>query len=270
VVLLDTVTRVPAMAADVFVTGSHGGVYAASLLARSSAIAGVFNDASGGLDDAGVAGLTLLDELGIPSVAVSHLSACIGDCASTLEGRISRVNAAAERLGCARGQSVRDAVAALEWAAPVDAAVPDYGDARAQIHTTGAGIEVWALDSAALVQESDAGRVIVTGSHGALLGGRPETALKWPAAAAVFNDAGGGPDGRGRSRLLALAERGIPAATVAASSARIGDGCSTFHDGVISSVNATARELGAHPGQTTVELVETVTNHRSAISRDRD
>jgi hypothetical protein len=266
VILLDTVTRAPAMAADVFVTGSHGGVYAASLLARSRAIAGVFNDASGGLDDAGVAGLALLDELGIPSVAVSHLSACIGDAASTLEGRVSRANAAAERLGCARGQRVSDAVAALELAAPVDAVPPDYGEARAHVHTTVTGIEVWALDSAALVHESDAGRVIVTGSHGALLGGRRETALKWPTLAAVFNDAGGGPDGRGRSRLLSLAERGIPAATVAAMSARIGDGRSTFHDGLISTVNALARELGARPGQTTLELVETLTQHRPATA----
>ena len=34
------------------------------------------------------------------------------------------------------------------------------------------------------------GAIVVTGSHGGLLGGKPETALKYDALAALFNDAG--------------------------------------------------------------------------------
>ncbi|MBV8777342.1 MAG: hypothetical protein JO258_09120 [Alphaproteobacteria bacterium] len=65
--------------------------------------------------------------------------------------------------------------------------------------------------------------IVVTGSHGGLLGGKPETALKYDVAGALYNDAGLGIDEAGVSRLPALDRRGIPAATVAASSARIGD-----------------------------------------------
>jgi hypothetical protein len=49
------------------------------------------------------------------------------------------------------------------------------------------------------------------------------------ARAALFNDAGGGP---GTARLGVLEARGVAAATVSAESARIGDGRSTFADGI--------------------------------------
>ncbi len=107
---------------------------------------------------------------------------------------------------------------------------------------------VWALDSASLVGPEHAGQIVLLGSHGGLLGGRPEAALKVDALAAVYNDAGIGIDEAGVSRLPALDARGIAAATVAAASARIGDGLSTYRDGVLSRVNATAAALGAAPG----------------------
>ena len=85
----------------------------------------------------------------------------------------------------------------------------------------------------------------MTGSHGGLLGGKPETALKYPALAALFNDAGIGIDEAGVTRLQALDARGIAAATVAAASARIGDARSTFEDGIVSRVNCCAAAIGA-------------------------
>ncbi len=78
------------------------------------------------------------------------------------------------------------------------------------------------------------------------MGGRPENALRVDALAALFNDAGIGAAGVGR--LPALDERGIAAAAVAADSARIGDGRSTYFDGVVSRVNRTAERAGARPG----------------------
>ncbi|MCQ0019334.1 hypothetical protein [Actinomadura madurae] len=82
--------------------------------------------------------------------------------------------------------------------------------------------------------------MLVTGSHGGLLGGTPGTALRAAAAAAVFNDAGVGRDAAGLGRLPALDARGIAAATVSAASARVGDGRSTYHDGVLSARNEAA------------------------------
>ena len=92
---------------------------------------------------------------------------------------------------------------------------------------------------------ADAGEIVVTGSHGGLLGGRVEAALKAPALAAVFNDAGAGIDDAGIGRLAA---RGIAAATVGHETARIGDGLSTWRDGVVSHVNRVAAAAGAEVG----------------------
>jgi len=106
-----------------------------------------------------------------------------------------------------------------------------------------------------LVQPSDIGNIIITGSHGALLGGRPETSIKVDVLAAVYNDAGGGIDGAGFSRLPALDARGIAGATVAANSARIGEGRSTWEEGVLSCINRVASEAGIAVGMTTRDFV---------------
>jgi hypothetical protein len=117
---------------------------------------------------------------------------------------------------------------------------------------------VWALDSASLVGADHVGAVVVTGSHGGLLGGRPDTALKADALAALFNDAGIGMDEAGVTRLPALDNRGIAAGTVAASSARIGDARSTYEDGILTRVNQLAARLGIAPGMPAREFVEIV------------
>src|SRR6266700_2152979 len=94
-----------------------------------------------------------------------------------------------------------------------------------------------------------------TGSHGGLLGGRPDTALKVYALAALFNDAGIGVDEAGVTRLPALEARGIAAGTVAAASARIGDARSTYEDGVLTRVNLRAAAFGIAPGMSAREFV---------------
>src|SRR5262249_59561805 len=114
---------------------------------------------------------------------------------------------------------------------------------------------VWARDSAAAVGPEHVGTIVATGSHGGLLGGKPETALKYDAFAALFNDAGIGVDDAGVTRLPALDLRGIAAGTVTAASARIGDARSTYEDGILSRVNARAAALGIAPGSSAREFV---------------
>src|SRR5262249_44425030 len=90
---------------------------------------------------------------------------------------------------------------------------------------------------------------------GGLLGGRPETALKYDVLAALFNDAGIGIDEAGVSRLPTLDARGIAAGTVRAASARIGDARSTYEDGILSRINTRAAALGIAPGMAAREFV---------------
>jgi hypothetical protein len=141
--------------------------------------------------------------------------------------------------------TVTDAVPFLADARP-GSPLPPAAEAVYELEPSPA--RVIALDSIALVAPEHADAVVISGSHGGLLGGRPEAALKHDVRGAVYNDAGRGIEDAGHGRLAALDRRGVPAAVVDAFSARIGDARSTYEDGVVSAVNQTARDLGAAPG----------------------
>ena len=94
-----------------------------------------------------------------------------------------------------------------------------------------------------------------------MVSGQRALAIAVDAAAALYNDAGVGADEAGVSRLPVLAERGIAAMTVDAFTARIGDGRSSYEDGVLSRVNAVAARLGIRAGMlasAALELVEPI------------
>lgn len=239
----------------VLLCGSHGGVYPAYLAARHGCHALILNDASGGKDNAGIGSLAYCQAIGMAAATVSYASARIGDAHDMLErGLISHVNDAAAAAGCAPGQTADGAMRKLAEAPAPTGTPPAYAEARAVIDE--AEPVIVCIDSASLILPEDAGRIIVTGSHGSLVGGKSAMALQVDALAALFNDAGGGPDQAGLSRLPALDERGIAGATVSAASARIGDGRSTYEDGILSHVNKTAAAAGGKPGMTARNFVE--------------
>lgn len=252
----DTITKPPNEAAGaVVVSGSHGGRYPGYLAARAGLRAVILCDAGIGLEEAGVGALPYLEALGIAAAAVSHLSCRIGDTRDMLaRGRISRANAPAAAQGVAPGMATREAAECLLSAPLVAADPPSLGESRAEVPGEG-GRRILLLDSAALVQPGDAGQIVVTGSHGGLIGGDPAMALRTEGFAAVFNDAGIGIEEAGIQRLPALEGRGIAAFTVAAGSARIGEARSSFETGVVSAVNETARRLGASVGAPAREIL---------------
>ncbi|MDQ4062133.1 MAG: hypothetical protein M3145_13690 [Pseudomonadota bacterium] len=251
----DTITKLPPEAdGAVVVSGSHGGRYPGYLAARAGLRGVILNDAGVGRDEAGIGSLPYLEALGIAAAAVSHLSARIGDTADMLaRGRISHANTIARAAGVEAGLSCREAAERLQGAPLVRSDPPPLGEARTEIATGGRRIVL--LDSAALVAPEDTGQIVVTGSHGGLVGGDPAMALRVEGFAAVFNDAGIGIDNAGITRLPALDARGIPAFTVSAASARIGEARSSFEEGVISAVNEAARRLGAREGERAAPLL---------------
>ena len=256
--IADSITRVGSEAAGaVVVNGSHGGVYAAYVAAKLHVAAVVFNDAGVGRDKAGIAGLDYLAGFGTPAATVGHDSARIGDGPDMTErGIVTHANAPAVALGCRPGMACRDAASALRRALLNEGVPPPALEAAFLLIAQPPA--VWALDSASLVGVEHVGTIVVTGSHGGLLGGRADTALKADALAALFNDAGIGIDGAGVTRLPALDDRGIAAGTVAAPTARIGDARSTYEDGILTRVNRRAAALGIAPGMTAKEFVEIV------------
>ena len=241
----------------VFIGASHFGLLSAHLLARHQVRGAILHDAGIGLDDAGIAGLQVLQILRVPAAAVDFRSARIGDADEVLmAGCISHANEEAQALGIRIGFSCWEA-AQLMRTASERLILPVHGEAEARhllppAHTH--GVPVWALDSASLIDRQDCGQIVITGSHGGLLGRDPATAARVDVFAAVFNDAGGGKDDAGYSRLPALDGRNIAAATVAAETARIGSALSTWNDGRVSRVNATAAAHGLREGMMAREL----------------
>ena len=248
--LFDSITDAGKQARGrVIVSGSHGGLYPAYLVSRAGARAVILNDAGGGLEAAGIAGVRALDKVGVAAAAASHLSCRIGDAADTLaHGTISAVNAVAETLGVRIGTTVADASVLLATAPEPSGSLPQISETRQIMRLDGAHVELVLADSASLVAANDKGRVVITGSHGGLIGGDPARALKAAASLGVFNDAGYGCDEAGTTRLPALDELGIAAVTVSNRSARIGDAASAWETGLISCANRTASAAGVRIG----------------------
>ena len=259
ILVVDSAAKLgPAARGAVVACGSHGALYPAWLAARAGVHAIVFNDAGIGRHSAGTAGVAWLAGLGIAACAVDYRSARIGDGADTLEsGVVTTVNDAAAAAGCRPGQPCRQVIECLLEEAPATSAleVPEIGETRIRIANSGHR-EAWALDSITLAGAGDRRAVIVSGSHGALLGGREDDGmLATDVFAAFFNDAGGGKEDAGVARLPVLDARGIAAAAVSCNTARIGDGRSSYDTGVISRLNETARRLELKEGMSVREAL---------------
>lgn len=112
------------------------------------------------------------------------------------------------------------------------------------------------MDDIAGMEPEHAGRFVVTGSHGGL--GSARRAIQHPPRAVVFSDAGVGKDAAGTAGLDLLAQFGIPAATVAVDSARIGDAEDTLEHGRISYANPAGIELGLAPGRGVKEAIAAI------------
>lgn len=249
VVIAPTITKLPDCAARVLVTGSHGGQLCGELALAARVRAALFHDAGVGMAQAGIAALHLLDQFGIAAATAGHNTCRVGDANDLMaRGRISHANNAARAVGVTQDMPCRDAAQLLRSANFNTGTVPASPERRVVQHPDGAIRPIVLIDSASMVDPAtDRGAIIVTGSHGGLVGGDPALALRVDGFAAAYNDAGIGIDDAGIARLPALDRRGIAAVTVAAASARIGEAQSTF-EGQVSAVNECARRLGADIG----------------------
>jgi len=242
VLVFDSVVKLPAEAnGAVVVGGSHAAVYAAYMSAKYGCRAAIHHDAGIGKDEAGVSGLAYVDKLGMAMAAVATASARIGDGQDLHQrGIISRANALATACGVTPGMSCKDAAELLKTAPWPHSVPPHKGEDRHIVDGFAC------VDSSSLLSPEDRGRIVATGSHAAINSGMA-TATGRPRLA-FFNDAGPGADRGGVLGLDVLEKEGIAGVTVAALSARIGDGRSTLQDGTISAFNPTAHRLGARVG----------------------
>lgn len=112
VILMDSITSVGKNdEGAIVVSASHGGKSAAEFALQVPLVAVFFNDAGIGKDEAGIAGLKMLQDRSIPAGTVSHETAQIGDGKDTWEfGIVSTLNDAARDAGFKIRERLRDAV----------------------------------------------------------------------------------------------------------------------------------------------------------------
>lgn len=266
--VVDSITLLgPRARGAVVVSGSHGGITAAKYAAASGARGVIFNDAGVGKNGAGISGLAFLDEAGAMAATVGHISARIGDGGDTLEcGVISHCNQLAARAGVEVGLSTRESVRAMsDFQSVVDTASfleMDIALPVPRIVSTNGSACVVLLASTSQLTSGHDRDVIVTGSHGGKVSGR---AVKYPVAAAFFNDAGVGKDEAGISRLSMLDDQGIAGVAVDYRTAEIGDAEDTFRSGLVSHVNHIAGLLAVEVGmpvrQAAMLLLNRATKH---------
>jgi hypothetical protein len=247
-----------AHSSHVVVSGSYGGRYNAFNAAKRGVRGVIMNDAGIGKDNAGIRGLDYLDQIKLAAATADAQTCHIGDGDHMLEhGIISHVNRTAAALGCAPGQSVRNC-AELMRSATVPAAEPPSitEGARFVMRDVPGEPLVVCADSIGMLEPDDAGRIVVTASHAALSGGRPDNAVPLDIQAVFFSDAGVGMDGAGIARLADLDQQGIVAGTTSADSAPIGDSRALYRDGILSHVNEAAARAGGTVGRPLREFID--------------
>lgn len=274
VVLLDSLGDLqPDNTCPVLVCASHcgdNGTFARKL--KNCRVKAVFlNNAGIGKNQAGISGLSHYAAEGILACAVDHYSAEIGVAADTWEsGIISHTNSLAEEAGIHSGDSVQVAVARIINIAdnllstsenkpsesPVTATKVGSLTPKKQLKAQIDGASITVADSITFLNESNAGDIVVCGSHGGVSAGH--YAQKHCLKAVFFNDAGIGKNNAGIKSLEHLSEEGILACTVDCMSAEIFNGLDTLENGMITVCNQLAKNRNIKEKMTVKEAIKRI------------
>jgi hypothetical protein len=242
----------PTGPADVIVVGSYCGTRVLAPIFTRGVKAVIATDAGIGKDEAGISGLKHGETIGVPVAAIVTMSAETSNGRSTLLGTISRANAQAQALGVTPGMVAYEA-AALLARAPAGRPIPTSpGDEERAIvvEETGKG-RIWVAGGTTAIKEKIPNDVFCSGSNTSRV--FADGTFRIGAKGGIANDAGIAKNNTAVEGVMLLGERGVPAAAVGTMSARLGEGSSTWNDGIISVVNAPAAARGITAGMTAKE-----------------
>jgi uncharacterized protein YunC (DUF1805 family) len=274
IVLLDSLGDLNAdNASPILVCASHcgdNGAFARKL--KNCHVNAVFlNNAGIGKNLAGISGLSHYEAENILACAVDHYSAEIGVANDTWEsGIISHTNTLAEEVGIKIGYSVKEAVAKiinlmdlptstqknLNFESPINEEKENSSkvDLKKQIQIQIDGVNITVTDSITFLNESNAGDIVVCGSHGGVSAGH--YAQKHRLKAVFFNDAGIGKNNAGIKSLDTLSDAGILACTVDCMSAEIFNGQDILDNGIITVCNQLAKSRNIKVKMTVKEAIK--------------
>jgi hypothetical protein len=175
------------------------------------------------------------------------------------QGRISFANRPAFDCGVRVGMPVREAALAMLEGDP---AAPQASDVtnRTVMETAADGRQVVCTDSIAFALPEDARNVLVTAGHT----GRSAVPylLKARPFGFICSDGGKGREDAGIAGLSIVEAEGMAGATVDARLARMGDGLSSYRDGIISACNALAHAAGVRVGMPAAQAASLLLSRR--------
>jgi hypothetical protein len=233
---------------DVIVVGSYCGTRILAPMFTRGVKAVIATDAGIGKDNAGISGLLHGETIGVPVATIAAMSAETSNGRETLLiGRISRANKQAQALGVEIGMIAYEAAARLAKA-PAGKSIPTpLGNEEAPkvVDKVGNG-RVWATPGTTAITEKIPNDVVCSGANSSRVSS--DGILRMGAKGSIANDAGIARNNTAVEGVALLEETGIPSAAVATMSARLGEGFSTWNDGVISVFNAPAAKLGVKVG----------------------
>jgi uncharacterized protein YunC (DUF1805 family) len=236
---------------DVVVNASYCGVLPARFIGAQRPRAAIGVDCGVGPAGASIAGLWYLEALNIPAAVADVMTVRLGDGVDLYrQGVISHLNRPAADCGVRPGMSVRQAAQLLlerDPGSPEAAQVTN----RTVMEEGPEGRKVICTDSIAFGLDEDRNNVLVTAGHT----GRSAVPylLKVRPYGFICSDGGKGREDSGVAGMHSVAEQGLAGATVDARSAAMGDGLSSYRDGVISAVNRLAEAAGVRIGMRTPE-----------------
>lgn len=236
---------------DVLVTASYIGVLPARLVHEHLPRAVIGFDGGAGPQGANIAGLWYFEALNIPAAAVDVMTVILGDGVDVYRhGRISFLNRPAADCGVRVGMPAHEAARLMLDRDPGTPGAYQVTNRRV-MHEAANGRQIVVTDSIVFGTEADRRNVLVTAGHTGRSGARH--IIKVRPFGFICSDGGKGREDGGITGLAMVEKDGLAGATVDARRARMGDGLSSYHDGVISAVNALAAAAGVRVGMPAAE-----------------
>jgi hypothetical protein len=227
---------------DVLVNASYCGILPARFIAAHRPRAAIGVDCGVGPAGAGIAGLWYLEALNIPAAVADVMTVRLGDGNDLFDrGAISFLNRPAADCGVTVGMPVSDAAMKMLDHDPGDPSAAEVTH-RTVMERLASGRSIVCTDSIAFGIPEDVNNVLLTAGH------TGRSAVPYLRRVRPFgficSDGGGGREGSGTEGMRIVAADGLAGAAVDARSARMGDGLSTYRDGIISAANDLALAAG--------------------------
>lgn len=245
---------------DVLVTASYIGVLPARLVHDHLPRAVIGFDGGVGPEGTAIAGLWYYEALNIPAAAADAMTVILGDGVDVYKnGRISFVNRPAADCGVKVGMPVNEAARVMLDNDPGKPTAYQVTNRRV-MHENAEGRKIVVTDSIVFGTGEDKRNILVTAGHTGRSGARH--IINVHPFGFICSDGGRGRNDSGMAGLSICNAEGIAGATVDAHKARMGDGMSTYEDGIISAANDLAKACGVKIGMPAKEAALMLVNRK--------